>query len=253
MEQRRSASGQRHDRFHSARRDPRLCVLEGLHAIKHALRFAAPIEEVVTRDVDELGKLAAELAPDVAAKILNLAACVPVAEYDALAPLAHPTGVMAIARRRVWTAEDVLASRDTPVVFLEEPVHLGNVGAVVRVAAAAGAAGVLCSGRHDPWSPESVRAAAGLHYAVPVARVEGPPLCPGRLVAFDADAPPLGTLTLPTSAVLAFGSERRGLSDDLLARADIRASLPMRAGVSSLNLATAVAAALYTLRAAQSR
>jgi len=248
-----SASSERHDRFHAARRDRRLCVLEGLHAIKHALRFDAPVEEVVTRDADELEQLAAELAPDVAAAILELATTVPVAEYDALAPLAHPTGVMAIARRRVWEAQDILTAQGSPVVFLEEPVHLGNVGAVVRVAAAAGAAGVLSSGRHDPWSPESVRAAAGLHYAVPVARVEGPPRCPGRLVAFDADAPALGTVELPAGAVLAFGSERRGLSDDLLARADVRASLPMRDGVSSLNLATAVAAALYTLRATESR
>jgi len=248
-----SSSSERHDRFHSARRDASLCVLEGLHAIKHALRFAAHIDEVVTRDRDELETLAAELAPDVAARILELATGVPKAEYDTLAPLAHPTGVMAIARRQVWMAEDILASRESPVVFLEEPVHLGNVGAVVRVAAAAGAAGVVCSGRHDPWSPESVRAAAGLHYAVPVARVEGPPSCPGRLVAFDADAPALGSVELPVGAVLAFGSERRGLSDDVLARADVRASLPMRDGVSSLNLATAVAAALYTLRATQPR
>lgn len=248
-----SVSSERHDRFHSARRDPRLCVLEGLHAIKHALRFDAPIEQVVTRDVGELERLAAELAPDVAPRILELATGVPEAEYEALAPLAHPTGVMAIARRQAWTAEDVLASQATPVIFLEEPVHLGNVGAVVRVAAAADAAGVLCSGRHDPWSPESVRAAAGLHYAVPVARVEGPPVCPGRLVAFEADAPTLGSMELPARAVLAFGSERRGLSDELLAQADLRASLPMRDGVSSLNLATAVAAALYTLRAIQSR
>ena len=98
-----------------------------------------------------------------------------------------------------------------------------------------------------------MRAAAGLHYAVPVARVEGTPTCPGRLVAFDADAPVLGTVDLPASAVLAFGSERRGLSEDLMASADVRASLPMRDGVSSLNLATAVAAALYTLRATQPR
>jgi TrmH family RNA methyltransferase len=248
-----SASSERHERFHSARRDPRLCVLEGLHAIKHALRFDAPIEEVVTRDATELAQLATELAPDVAARMLELATAVPQAEYDALAPLSHPTGVMAIAQRRVWAAQDILTAQEAPVIFLEEPVHLGNVGAVVRVAAAAGAAGVLCSGRHDPWSPESVRAAAGLHYAVPVARVEGPPACPGRLVAFDADAPALGTVDLPASAVFAFGSERRGLSDELLARADMRASLPMRDGVSSLNLATAVAAVLYTLRATHSR
>ncbi len=247
-----SESKARYERFRGARRNQRLCVLEGLHAVKHALRFDAVIEEVVTRDADELEALATNLAPDVAARILELATTVSEAEYGELAPLAHPTGVMAIAQRRAWEVEEVLALQEAPVILLENPVHLGNVGAVVRVAAAAGAAAVLCSGQHDPWSPESVRAAAGLHFAVPVARVEGPPECPGRLVAFAADAPPLGTVPLPTAAVLAFGSERRGLSEGMLANADIRASLPMRDGVSSLNLATAVAAVLYTLRATES-
>ena len=175
------------------------------------------------------------------------------AEDAGRAPMSPRAGGGALGQRRGWAAADRPTGQGAPVVFRGEPVQLGNVGAGGRVAAAAGAAGVLCSGRHDPWSPESVRAAAGLHYAVPVARVEGPPTCPGRLVAFDADAPALGTVDLPASAVFAFGSERRGLSDELLARADMRASLPMRDGVSSLNLATAVAAVLYTLRATHSR
>jgi TrmH family RNA methyltransferase len=54
---------------------------------------------------------------------------------------------------------------------------------------------------------------------------------------------------VPERALLAFGTERDGLSDELLARADARLALPMRPGVSSLNLATAVAGVLYSLRA----
>jgi tRNA(Leu) C34 or U34 (ribose-2'-O)-methylase TrmL len=48
--------------------------------------------------------------------------------------------------------------------------------------------------------------------------------------------------------VLAFGTERAGLSAQLLARADARIGIPMRAGVSSLNLATSVAAVLFAWR-----
>jgi tRNA G18 (ribose-2'-O)-methylase SpoU len=47
--------------------------------------------------------------------------------------------------------------------------------------------------------------------------------------------------------VLAFGTERDGLSDELLARADLRLALPMSPGVSSLNLATAVSGVLFAL------
>ncbi len=53
---------------------------------------------------------------------------------------------------------------------------------------------------------------------------------------------------MPAAVVLAFGTERDGLTDELLARADMRLALPMRDGVSSLNLATAVSAVLYSLR-----
>ena len=53
---------------------------------------------------------------------------------------------------------------------------------------------------------------------------------------------------MPERAILAFGTERHGLSDAILCRADLRLGIPMREGVSSLNLATAVAAVLYSGR-----
>ena len=53
---------------------------------------------------------------------------------------------------------------------------------------------------------------------------------------------------IPDDAILAFGSERRGLTADLLAQADARIAIPMEPGVSSLNLATSVAIMLYTWR-----
>ncbi len=57
-------------------------------------------------------------------------------------------------------------------MLLEDPRHFGNLGAVIRVAAAAEAAGVLTTGRQDPWDPVAVRGSAGLHFALPVARLE---------------------------------------------------------------------------------
>jgi TrmH family RNA methyltransferase len=136
-----------------------------------------------------------------------------------------------------------------PVVLLEEPRDLGNVGACVRVAAAAEAAGVLTTGFHDPWDPAALRGSAGLHFAVPVARVEQYPLESGRpLLAVDVDGEEARPDQLPPRAILAFGGERHGLSQDTLRRADALVRLPMREGVSSLNLATSVAALLYSWR-----
>ena len=64
------------------------------------------------------------------------------------------------------------------------------------------------------------------------------------LIAVDPDGE---EQRVPRDTILAFGSERHGLSQALLADADARVRIPMRAGVSSLNLATSVAAVLYGL------
>ena len=140
--------------------------------------------------------------------------------------------------------------RPLPVVLLEDPRDLGNMGACVRVAAAADVAGVLTTGSHDPWHPDALRGAAGLHFALPVARLEQLARCAldRPLLALDPEGEPLRPRELPPRAVLAFGTERYGLSDELAARADARISIPMRPGVSSLNLATSVAAVLFAWR-----
>ncbi len=243
------AAGALIPRFGRARRDPSLAVLEGFHPLKHALRFGANVLEVVSSDPRELDRLTAALAPDIASRLRALACGVEPSIFAQLAPLAPPTGVIGLAERPVVDPSAVVADeRALPVVLLEDPRDLGNMGACVRVAAAADVAGVLTTGSHDPWHPDALRGAAGLHYAVPVARV-GHVSCGGRpLLAVDPSGEPLDPAVLPPRAMLAFGTERYGLSDELLARADARVSIPMRAGVSSLNLATSVAAVLFAWR-----
>jgi RNA methyltransferase, TrmH family len=242
-------------RFGRARRDPSLAVLEGFHPLKHALRFDANVLEVLTRDRAELERLSALLAPDLAERIAALAREVEPALFEQLAPLPPSTGVISLAERPSVQAASVLAdpspSRPSPVVLLEDPRDLGNLGACVRVAAAADVAGVLSTGSHDPWHPDALRGAAGLHFAIPVARLGdlGELYASERpLLAVDPEGEPLNPAELDPRAVLAFGTERHGLSRELLGRADARVSIPMQAGVSSLNLATSVAAVLFAWR-----
>jgi RNA methyltransferase, TrmH family len=236
-------------RFRAARRDPGLAVLEGFHALKHALRFGADVVEAAAADPEELKRLAAELAPDLAGSLAELATPVGEGTLAELAPQAPRTGVVAIARRPAVDVAAALADpRPAPVVLLEEPRNMGNMGACVRVAAAADAAAVLTTGRNDPWHPDAIRGAAGLHFALPVAAVELLPRSDRPLLAIDPEGEPLGAAELPPRAVLAFGTERHGLSAELLERADARLGIPMREGVSSLNLATAVAAVLFSRR-----
>jgi TrmH family RNA methyltransferase len=236
-------------RFHAARRDGDRVVLQGFHALKHALRFGAEVELVACSDAAQLASLAGGLAPDLDTAIERLAVVLPVEAFRRLGPYVPHTGVVSIARRVHSDPTAVLAATGaTPVVLLEDPRHFGNLGAVVRVAAAAGAAGVLATGSQDPWDPVAVRGSAGLHYALPVARVPELPASDRPLLALDPEGEELRPALVPPRALLAFGTERAGLSEELLASADARLRLPMRAGVSSLNLATSVAAVLYALR-----
>lgn len=252
-------------RFRTARRDPDLAVLEGFHALKHALRFGGDVLEAVASDPQQLRDLAAELAPDLGDSLSVRTTSVPAALIAELVPQAPRTGVVAIARRPDVDLAALLAEqRPEPIVLLEDPRTMGNMGACVRVAAAADAAGVLTTGSNDPWHPDALRGAAGLHFALPVvslalySRIAGKKrhesldqltLGDRPLVAIDPGGEDLRPAELPPRAILAFGTERYGLSAGLLERADVRLGIPMREGVSSLNLATAVAAVLFAQRA----
>ena len=226
----------------AARGDRGLVVIEGFHALKHALRFGADVLAAGTTDPDGLAALAEELAPDLALAGL-------VATVGDLGPDAHHTGVVAVARRPPFDPGALGPGR---VVLLDAPRHPGNVGAAVRVAAAAGAAGLLVTGERDPWAPAALRGSAGLHFALPVARSRVIRTGDRPLIALDPEGEPLSA-RVPERAVLAFGTERAGLSDELLARADARLALPMSPGVSSLNLATAVSGVLFALTALRER
>ena len=207
--------------------------LEGFHAVKHALRFAPSlVGEIRVQDLSRTRVLAERLAPDVMDALL---------QRSVIGPVAHHTGVEADAERPP-PDPSVLRTRTAPLVLLDRPRHPGNVGAVVRVCAAAGCAGVAVTGPLDPWSPAVLRGSAGLHFALPVLAVTVEQV-DGPFVILDAAGDPAAEV-LP-GAVLVVGSERDGVGDALRARAGTVLALPMRAGVSSLNLATAVAAVLY--------
>ncbi len=231
--------------FHEARADPGRVVIEGFHALKHALRFGARIETAVAVDPAAARALAHSLAPDIERRLADILEPVPAKLFRELAPHPPDSGILALARRPSPRVPPVPLS--APVVLLDAPAHLGNLGAAVRVAAAAGAAAVLTTGPLDPWHPTAVRAAAGLHFALPVARIADLDAIPGPIIGLDPNGAPIHPRKLPRAAIYAFGSERRGLSAELRDRTEALLALPMREGVSSLNLATSVAALLYLL------
>jgi tRNA G18 (ribose-2'-O)-methylase SpoU len=223
-------------------------LLDGFHALKHALRFGAEVPVAVTTDRQAALALAADLAPDVRDALDVLLTEVPEDMYRSFVPRPHPTAVAALAVRPARDANLRTLShtpRSAPVIVLDNPRNLGNAGAVIRLAAGFGATGVVTTGTLDPWHPTVVRAGAGLHYATAVERLAVEELPPGPVFALDPEGDDIRGLKLPDDAVLAFGSERSGLSAELRARTDHLVALPMRPQVSSYNLATSVAMTLY--------
>ena len=227
----------------AARGDEDMAVLEGVHALKHALRFGAEVVRLASPDPSATRALLARVAPDVVPPPIEE---VTAGTWTALTGGALPSPALALARRPPDTLDAALATSDgRAIVLLEHPTHLGNVGAAIRVAAATDQAGLVVVGDADPWHPRAIRGAAGLQYAVPVGRRPTQPDTPRPLVAVTPDGVSIDHVDVPADAVLAFGTERSGLSPRLLDEADLHVRLPMRANVSSLNLATSVAAMLY--------
>lgn len=252
------------DRFQQARSDDLLAVIEGVQALKHAQRFKADIQLYITCDIELLKSLLAELANDVKESILTKVTVVSESTFDKLSPRPHRTKVIALAKRKGYYMPDINPSK--PIVFLEEPRDLENIGAVIRVAAAADAGAVIISGPLDIWHPAIIRGAAGLHWALPVMNTPSPSSSgstrgsslnlirhlsdtnTGRtIISLDPTGENITEATIPKNSILIFGTERHGISDQLLKKSHKIIRLPMKPGVSSLNLATSVAATLYQL------
>ena len=138
-----------------------------------------------------------------------------------------------------------------PVVFLEGVQDPANVGAILRSAAAFGVGEVFldlaCA---DPWSPKVLRAAMGGHFKLGLRQLEdlakaledfqGTTVC-----TVSSGGTPLKEIQLPGRIGWIFGSEGRGVSPALAAKAGLKATIQMAPGSESLNVAASAAICLY--------
>jgi TrmH family RNA methyltransferase len=197
--------------------------------------------------------LADDLPPDVADELDAAARArgvrvgrAPARDLERTSDVVTPQGVLALAADPGRPVDDLL-SAPGPLVWLDGVQDPGNVGAVLRSAAAFGFAGALVgAGSADPVGPKALRASAGASLALPFARGAAADLKAaiaraGRPVwLLDGDGDSLWTVTAPPPGlVLAVGSEGRGASDAVRRAAAARVAVPIAAGVESLNAAVA--------------
>ena len=227
------------------RRKGGVSILDGAHLLGAFLDSGRKPEEVmVNRAGLEDAQIAALVDRSQPARVTLLADAL----FKTLSTVDSPTGVIALIRTPAAHA----VPADAPLVLLLEDIQdPGNVGTLLRSAAAAGAGHVLLSPHCAfAWSPKVMRAAMGAHFAVNIA--EGADLGEflaryrGTSVALDARAEgSLYDLDLKKSAAVLIGNEGAGLSDALLDAAQVRARIPMPGSIESLNAATAGSICLF--------
>jgi tRNA G18 (ribose-2'-O)-methylase SpoU len=170
-------------------------------------------------------------------------------------------GALASLHREVRHSVDDLL-RTERLVVIEDVVDHTNVGAVLRNAAALGWDGVLLTPRAaDPLYRRSVKVSMGAVFSLPWARLDDWATGPDRLrragfatvaLTLAEDAVDLAAVAArlqasATKVAILLGTEGAGLSPHWTAKADIRAVIPMRQSIDSLNVAAASAIACYVL------
>ena len=160
-----------------------------------------------------------------------------------LAATETPRGPVAIVVIPDW----VEPPADRNLLVLMGVSDPGNVGTIIRSAAAFGCGVVIGPGTADPWSPKVLRAGAGAHFRLGgLSRIhEVPELTGHRLAATvvrgGEDPARLG----PGPWAFLIGSEAHGLDPETVAAADVRVTIPMRGDTESLNAAVAASILAY--------
>lgn len=151
-----------------------------------------------------------------------------------------PVAVMEIPATRLDPEAGVLVG-----VGVSDP---GNVGTLVRTAAAFGWGYAYTAGSADPWSPKALRAGAGGHFLTPVVPLDSVRDIEGWSVVATAPAggAPLSEVGPGPVAVLV-GEEASGLDDNVVAAADLMVTVPMPGGTESLNVASVASIVVYEL------
>lgn len=172
-----------------------------------------------------------------------------------------PQGVAAVCELPALELARLELPERALVVVVDALSQPGNLGAVLRVAAAAGAEALLLGpGCADPFSPKSVRGSAGTLFKLPLAagsreELEGFLAREGFAVyeaAMSGDDV-FALEAVPSRVALVLGSEAGGTTRALAGLAARKLAVPMRRGVESLNVAVAAGIILYALARAAGR
>lgn len=173
--------------------------------------------------------------------------------FRELSGVAAPTGIAAVIAIPASADADTSLPTDS-CVMLDAVQDAGNVGSILRSAAAAGVRDVLLGhGCAGVWTPRVLRAAQGAHFSLNLREQVDLPAYLARLsmpgiATVVEDGEPLFAADLRRPVAWLFGNEGAGLSAALTAAARIRVTIPLAGETESLNVAAAAAVCLFEAR-----
>jgi TrmH family RNA methyltransferase len=229
-------------------------LIEGIRHVARAVEERAPIESIffdpsvlsnafgqkLARQLRQTGIPCAKLAP---------------ALYRRLTLAAEPQGIGAVLRQEWIPLRDAKPGTRRLWLAVESIDSSGNLGTIIRTAEATGVAGIFILGDGaDPYDPAAIRASMGAIFSQRLIRTSVRDLIQWTRSSGTAlvASSPTGLLDyrgLPCRwpAVLTIGSEKRGLSEQILAACDFNVRLPMLGRGDSINAAVAAGVLLYEL------
>jgi TrmH family RNA methyltransferase len=242
-------------------------LLDGLHLLQEAraagvaLSSAAFSTRALAAPDGQARRLATTLA-GLGCRVVQVSDQV----LEAMSPASSPSGAVALATRPRHELTDLLPPA-APRAFLCVAIDVqdpGNIGAIVRVAEAGGASGVIaCGASADPFGWKALRGAMGSAFRLPVIREPDTTATLAtlaqqgvRLLAAAAPANLAGTgvrgsfydLPLDPPCAVLLGSEGQGLPPEIVSAADDLITIPMQPPVESLNVAVSAALIIYEAR-----
>jgi TrmH family RNA methyltransferase len=240
-------------RRRKAREREGLFVVEGIRAVEELLRSSLSITGLLVAPKLVDAPRGVALITDARSRGIEVTE-LDEKEFRSAAETESPQGIVALAAVPSYGLATIRDASPMRLLVLDAVQDPGNVGTIIRTAAALGAtATVALPGTVDVWNAKVVRSAMGAHFHHPAfhatwedvhAFLDGESI---PLWAADAGGQPLPGRA-PRRLALAVGNEGAGLSESVLAAAEKVVSLPITKTVESLNVAVATGILLHELR-----
>ncbi len=224
----------------------RQALIDGVHLIQACIEARHPILELVLAEGALRNPEVAELVsrmPGVSRMTISASL------FSDLTDVVSPVGIAAVVSVSESATEHCCLSTDAAV--LDGVQDAGNLGTILRTAAAVGISNVILGkGCARAWSNKVIRAGQGAHFRVTIsedveliawAALQKLPLV-GAVLGASVD---IFSARLHEPVIWVLGSEGRGVSPELVERLTMRVVIPMAPGVESLNVGAAAAVCFY--------